>query len=51
MVTQLMETNKVKANQYWPDKDSGKMDLEDGASVELMDTSFQSNYHIRRKIF
>ena len=47
MVTQLNETNKVKANQYWPDKDNKKMDLKDGARIELLDTSFQGNYHIR----
>ena len=47
MVTQLMEANKVKANQYWPDKDNKKMDLKDGARIELLDTSFQGNYHIR----
>ena len=47
MVTQLMETNKVKAHQYWPDKDNRRMDLKEGARVELQDTSFQGNYHIR----
>ena len=47
MVTQLLEANKVKANQYWPDKDNKKMDLKNGARVELLDTSFQGNYHIR----
>ena len=47
MVTQLLEANKVKANQYWPDKDNKKMDLKDGARIELLDTSFQGNYHIR----
>ena len=47
MVTQLNEANKVKAHQYWPDKDNKKMDLKDGARIELLDTSFQGNYHIR----
>ena len=47
MVTQLVEDKKVKAHQYWPDKDNKKMDLTDGARIELLDTSFQGNYHIR----
>ena len=47
MVTQLVEAKKVKADQYWPDKDNSKMDLKDGARIELLDTSFQGNYHIR----
>ena len=46
MVTQLVEANKVKAHQYWPDKDR-RMDLKEGGKVELQDTSFQGNYHIR----
>ena len=47
MVTQLVEGAKVKGNQYWPDKDNCRMDLKDGTSIELLDTSFQGNYHIR----
>ena len=47
MVTQLVEGRRVKANQYWPDKDNCKMDLKDKTRVELLDTSFQGNYHIR----
>ena len=47
MVTQLVEAKKVKADQYWPDKGNSKMDLKDGARIELLDTSFQGNYHIR----
>ena len=47
MVTQLVEGKKMKANQYWPDKDNFEMDLMDGARVELIDNSFQGNYHIR----
>ena len=47
MVTQLNEASKVKAHQYWPDKDNKKMDLKDGVRIELLDTSFQGNYHIR----
>ena len=47
MVTQLVEGRRVKANQYWPDKDNCKMDLKAKARVELLDTSYQANYHIR----
>ena len=47
MVTQLVEGTRVKGNQYWPDKDNCRMDLKDSTSIELLDTSFQGNYHIR----
>ena len=47
MVTQLVEGKRVKANKYWPDKDNCRIDLMDGARVELIDNSFQGNYHIR----
>ena len=47
MVTQLVERTRVKANQYWPDKDNCRMDLKDEAWIQLLDTSFQGNYHIR----
>ena len=47
MVTQLVEGKRVKADQYWPDKDNCKMDLKDRGKVELIDNSFQGNYHIR----
>ena len=50
MVTQLVEAKKVKADQYWPNKDNSKMDLRDGARIELLDTSYQGNYHIRCNI-
>ena len=47
MVTQLVEGTRVKGNQYWPDKDNCRMDLKGGTWIELLDTSFQGNYHIR----
>ena len=47
MVTQLLEGKKVKANQYWPDKEGTTINLKGNAKVELIDTSFQGDYHIR----
>ena len=46
MVTQLVEDKKVKAHQYWPDKDT-VIELKGNAKVELLDTSFQGDYHVR----
>ena len=46
MVTQLVEDKKVKAHQYWPDKDI-VIKLKGNAKVELLDTSFQGDYHVR----
>ena len=50
MVTQLVEAKKVKANQYWPDMEGTTISLKGNAKVELIDTSFQGDYHIRWKI-
>ena len=50
MVTQLVEGKKVKANQYWPDMEGTTISLKGNAKVELVDTSFQGDYHIRWKI-
>ena len=47
MVTQLVEGKKVKANQYWPDKEDTAINLKGNAKVELIDTSFQGDYYIR----
>ena len=47
MVTQLVEAKKVKANQYWPDMEGTTISLKGNAKVELIDTSFQGDYHIR----
>ena len=47
MVTQLVEGKKVKAHQYWPDKEGTTINLKGNAKVELIDTSFQGDYHVR----
>ena len=47
MVTQLVEGKKVKAHQYWPDKEGTNINLKGNAKVELIDTSFQGDYHVR----
>ena len=46
MVTQLVEDKKVKAHKYWPDEDT-VIKLKGDAKVELLDTSFQGDYHVR----
>ena len=40
----------MKANQYWPDKDT-VIKLKGNAKVELLDTSFQGDYHVRCEDF
>ena len=47
MVTQLVEDKKVKAHQYWPDDKDTVITLKGNAKVELLDTSFQGDYHVR----
>ena len=47
MVTQLVEGKKMKANQYWPDKEGTVINLKGNAKVDLIDTSFQGDYHVR----
>ena len=49
MVTQLVEGKKVKAHQYWPDDKDTVITLKGNAKVELLDTSFQGDYHVRCK--
>ena len=50
MVTQLVEGKKVKAHLYWPDKEGTIINLKGNAKVELIDTSFQGDYHVRWEI-
>ena len=33
MITKLVENNKVKANQYWPDEDNSALELENNIKV------------------
>ena len=33
MITKLVENNKVKANQYWPDEDNSTLELENNIKV------------------
>ena len=49
MVTQLVEDKKVKAHQYWPDDKDTVIKLKGNSKVELLDTSFQGDYHVRCK--
>ena len=53
MVTKLVEKNKRKAHQYWPE-DTGDdsfgdvLDIGGGYSVKFVSTSFQGSYFLRQ---
>ena len=52
MITKLVENNKRKAHQYWPE-DAGEdplglvLDIGGGCSVEFVSTSYQGSYFFR----
>ena len=52
MITKLVENNKRKAHQYWPE-DAGEdplglaLDVGGGCSVEFVSTSYQGSYFLR----
>ena len=54
MVTKLVEKNKRKAHQYWPE-DTGDdsfgdvLDIGAGFSVKFVSTSFQGSYFFRQE--
>ena len=54
MVTKLVEKNKRKAHQYWPE-DTGDdsfgdvLDIGGGFSVKFVSTSFQGSYFLRQE--
>jgi len=53
MITKLVEKNKRKAHQYWPessaeDPERQKLDIGGGCKVEHLSTSFQGSYYQRK---
>ena len=53
MITKLVEKNKRKAHQYWPE-DAGEdplglvLDIGGGCSVEFVSSSYQGSYFLRQ---
>ena len=56
MITKLVEKNKRKAHQYWPE-DVGEdplglvLDLGGGCRVEFISSSYQGSYFLRQAKF
>ena len=56
MITKLVEKNKRKAHQYWPessaeDPERQKLDIGGGCKVEHLSTSFQGSYYQRQATY
>ena len=53
MITKLVENNKRKAHQYWPEE-AGEdplglvLDIGGGCTVEFISTSYQGSYFLRQ---
>ena len=56
MMTKLVENNRRKAHQYWPessgeDPQRQKLDIGGGCKVEHLSTSFQGGYYQRQATY
>ena len=49
MITELVEGGKKKADQYWPDKETKTIDLENNIKLQFLQSTYQGTYYQRLK--